>query len=403
MALRVQASKNESFATGLSSEGPPAERRLRVFVFLGHGFGARQWTERWSNGEIPGLNERLPYGYYHAADKDCIVEYSEDADENRLTELARRGMRRLLGCDLVHAWRNRKALFAADVVWTHTELEHLAVLALWQFRRRQRRPRLIAQSVWLFDRWNRFSVARRRLYRHLLRQADVLTVLSSENLRAARELFPQIRSEFIRSGTSSDAMVAPVQRAAHRPIRLVALGNDMHRDWKTLIAATRPWSGCRLRIGSKNIDRRLTDYVHNIEVVAPRSDRDVSELYAWADLAVVPLKPNLHASGITVIFEAVRQGLPVVCSDTGGIRGYFSEEDVRYVPPQDPAALRCAIQELAEDDRTRFAMIANAQARVLSADLSTRSYARRHYEISRELVNDAACKSAQSAHLTRIA
>ena len=101
---------------------------MRVFVFLGHGFGARQWTERWSNGEIPGLNERLPYGYHHAAGKDCIVEYSEDANENRLTELARRGMRRLLGCDLVHAWRNRKALFAADVVWTHTELEHLAVL-----------------------------------------------------------------------------------------------------------------------------------------------------------------------------------------------------------------------------------------------------------------------------------
>ena len=403
MALRAQASKNESFATGLSSEGPSAERPLRVFVFLGHGFGARQWTERWTKGEIPGLNERLPYGYHHAAGKDCIVEYSEDANENRLTELARRGMRRLLGCDLVHAWRNRKALFAADVVWTHTELEHLAVLALWQCRRRQRRPKLIAQSVWLFDRWHGFSAPTRWLYRHLLSQADVLTVQSPENLKAARELFPQMRSEFMRFGVNSDAMVAPVQRAAHRPVRLVAFGNDMHRDWETLIAAAEPWSGCRLRIGSKNIDRRLTNHAHNIEVIAPSSRSEIAELYAWADLAVVPLKPNLHASGITVILEAVLRGLPVVCTDTGGIRGYFSDEDLRYVPPQDPVALRRAFQGLAEDDQMRFAMATHAQARMLSADLSSRSYARRHYEISRELVNDAARKSAQSAHLTRVA
>jgi glycosyltransferase involved in cell wall biosynthesis len=367
----------------------PAERPLRAFVFLGHGFGARQWTERWSNGEIPGLNERLPYGYYHAAEKDCIVEYSEDAKENRLTELARRGMRRMLGFDLIHAWRNRKALFAADVVWTHTELEHLALLALWQFRRRHRRPRLIAQCVWLFDRWHLFSAPRRWVYQYLLSQADVLTVLSSENLKAARGLFPHMRSEFMRFGISSDAVVAPLERAAHRPLRLVALGNDMHRDWETLIAAAQPLSGCRLRIGSRNIDRGLTNHAHNIELIAPSSDREIAELYTWADLAVVPLKPNLHASGITVIFEAVLHGLPVVCTDTGGIRSYFSEEDVRYVPPQDPVALRRALQALAEDDRMRFAMATRAQARMRSADLSSRSFARRHYEISRQLVEHA--------------
>ena len=403
MALRAQATKNESLSTCLSSEGPSAERPLRVFVFLGHGFGALQWAERWTKGEIPGLNERLPYGYHHAAGKDCIVEYSEDANENRLIELARRGMRRLLGCDLVHAWRNRKALFAADVVWTHTELEHLAVLALSQCRRRQRRPKMIAQSVWLLDRWHGLSAPRRWVYRHLLSQADVLTFLSPEDLKMARKLFPLMRSEFIRFGINLDAMAAPVERAAHRPLRLVALGNDMHRDWETLIAAAQPWSGCQLRIGSKTIDLRLTNHANNIEVIAPGSDSEVAKLYAWADLAVVPLKPNLHASGLTVISEAVLHGLPVVCTDTGGIRGYFSDEDVRYVPLHDPVALRRALQELAEDDRMRFAMATHAQAHMLSADLSSRSFARRHYEISRELVVDVPCETDQGARLRRTA
>ena len=395
--MRVQTTRSKQVSAPLPAGGSPTERPLRVFVFLGHGFGAQRWTERWSRGQIPGLNEKLPYGYHLAANKDCVVDYSEDTNENRFTELARRSMRRLLGCDLVHAWRNRKALFAADIVWTHTELEHLAVLALWQYRRRERRPRLIAQNVWLFDRWQRFSTPRRWLYRYLLSQADVLTFLSPENLNAARELFPRMRCEFLPFGVSWHSMVAPVRRAAHRPVRLVALGNDMHRDWQTLIAAAEPWSGCRLRIGSKNIDRRLTDHAQNIEVIAPSSDREVEELYAWADLAVVPLKPNLHASGLTVIFEAVLHGLPVVCTDTGGIRGYFSEEDVRYVPPQDPVALRRTLRDLAEDDSMRIAMATHAQAQMLSSDLSSRSFARRHYEISRELVIDAPCNTDHGA------
>lgn len=78
----------------------------------------------------------------------------------------------------------------------------------------------------------------------------------------------------------------------------------------------------------------------------------MAESYDWADLAVVPLKPNLHASGLTVSFEAMLHGLPVVCTDTGGITGYFSEEDIRYVPPQDPVALRNAVQELTEGDNS---------------------------------------------------
>src|ERR1700676_3694542 len=97
---------------------------IRVFVFLGHGFGAS-----WSRGELPGINEQLPYGYYHAADYRCVVKYSFDAKETRLTRFVRLSLRRLLGFDLWHAWRNRADLYDSGVVWTHTELEHLAALA----------------------------------------------------------------------------------------------------------------------------------------------------------------------------------------------------------------------------------------------------------------------------------
>src|SRR5271170_433787 len=174
--------------------GPAPARLLRVFVLLAHSFGARSWKERWNSGRLTGFQEQLPYGYFHCASDNCEVRYSEDASENRVTCFLRMCLRRLLGFDVIHAWRNRSGIAQADVVWTHTEIEHLAVLLLFRLGLAGKpRPRLIAQNVWLFDRWKHLSALKRWVYRRLLEHADILTVLSPENLRIARELFPAKR------------------------------------------------------------------------------------------------------------------------------------------------------------------------------------------------------------------
>jgi len=130
---------------------PEKQRNKKVFVFLGYGFGADSWQKRFARHEIPGLNEKLPYGYYHAAGDGWDVEYSQDRNEGPATRLLRRTLGRVLGFDLIHAWRNRNQLQSADVVWTHTEREHLAVLLLSRLQRVKRPPKLIAQCVWLFE------------------------------------------------------------------------------------------------------------------------------------------------------------------------------------------------------------------------------------------------------------
>ena len=369
---------------------PARGKPLRVFVLLAHSFGARQWRERWARGELAGIHEQLPYGYFHCAGDQCEVEYSEDVTEAPLTRFVRMCFRRLLGFDLIHAWRNREKIARADVVWTHTELEYLAVLLLFRLGlARARRPRLIAQSVWLFDRWSRMSSLRRLAYRRLIEQADILTVHSPENLRVARELFPRQRSEFLRFGIDSSRMRPPRRREIARPIRVLSLGNDMHRDWDTLIKAFGGWSQVEVRMGGKRIGprlRRKSRNFANLEIVAPTTVIETDRLYQWADFVVVPLKPNLHASGITVVTEAVLFGVPVICSDTGGLRAYFSDDEVRYVPLATPEYLRSAIEQLSTNSDLRFAMTRRAQARVAKADLNSRAFARRHIEISRELL-----------------
>jgi glycosyltransferase involved in cell wall biosynthesis len=358
---------------------------VTVFVHLGHGFGKRSWSERYQRGLIPGLNDRFAYGYFRAAGNGWSVEQSEDATEGALTQLCRIALRKVLGCDLIHAWRNRHGLFACDIVWTHTEIENLAVLLLFAFYPWRRRPKLIANCVWLFDRWSGLSRPRRAIYRRLLKRADVVSTFSPENIRVARRLFPTVRCEFIRWGPAVQELKAPLRRNLHSPLRIASLGNDIHRDWKTLLEAFGNRMGYEIGIASRRVRPRLLAGLNNVRIVSAVTAKDVKALYEWADLVVVSVKPNLHVSGITVVLEAVILGIPVVCTDSGGLRAYFSSSEVKYVPTYAPLALRIAVEELAQDDERRWDMANRAQQRLLSASLTAQGFAERNRLLSEQL------------------
>lgn len=375
--------------TALPTESSlPVRNSLRhtgVFVFLSEGFGATRWQNAWKAGAIPGLNERLPYGYFHAANESWSVTYSEDREESASARLLRKGLRKILGFDLVHAWHNRKQLSDCDIVWTHTEREYLAVLCLWWLLPSKNRPKLIAQSVWLFDRWPEFSALRRWLFRKLILGADVLTTLSPDNLKEAKRLFPEKRCELVRVGIGSDCLKPALRKRFHRPIRILSLGTDMHRDWDTLIEAVGNWSEAEVRVGSRTMQRHKR-WPGNIAIIKPQTASEVTDLYDWADLVVLTLKPNLHASGITVIAEAISSGVPVICTDTGGLRAYFSDREISYVDARDPQAVRSKIEELAANDSVCFDLTVRAQQKILRGNLNSRGYAISHRKLSESLL-----------------
>lgn len=365
---------------------------VKVFVHLGHGFGVRNWKRRYSLGLIPGLNDSSPYGYHRAAGDGWTIEYSQDAVENSLISFFRRALHRVLGFDLIHAWRNRKEIFSADIVWTHTELEHLAVLLLLRARRQRRKPKVLANSVWLFDQWPELSSAKRRFYRMLLGKADAVTTFSPLNMEVAKKALPGVRCEFIRWGIAVSELKQPRKTPVHSPLRVASLGNDIHRDWKTLIEAFGNREGYEVGIGSNRINRKLLDGIGNVALLPVTTSEDVKALYEWADIAVVSLKPNLHASGITVILESVVRAVPSVCTDTGGLRAYFSPGEVCFVPPFAPVAMKVAVDELARDQVRRSAMVYKAQQRLFSSRLTTEGFANRHKQLSAELLGrEAGC------------
>lgn len=363
---------------------PEATGSIRAFVQLAYGFGAETWRRKQQAGTLVGLNEPLAYGYHRAQEANCEVVYSRDHDEGFLGQGLRYALRGLLGFDLLHAWRNRQAMREADVVWTHTESQSLAVSAILKLHGAGHRPRTVLQSVWLVDRWPKTHPLRRAFYRWLLREGDVLTFLSVANAAEARQIFPGSRIERIHFGIAADSMVERNQSPAHRPIRVLSVGNDPQRDWATLRDAVRGAEHIELRVVTQRLPADYFDA--RGAVVTVKDNKQLLDLYDWADLMVTPIRPNLHASGITVIEEAIIRGLAVVCTQTGGLEDYFDASELRYIPPGDPAAMREAIEALAVDVSGRAVMVAKAQERIRSGGLNSRAYALRHAELSRELL-----------------
>ncbi|MCJ2179791.1 glycosyltransferase family 4 protein [Novosphingobium album (ex Hu et al. 2023)] len=316
------------------------------------------------------------------------MSFSIDHPESRLGWLIRMGWRWLLGFDFLHAFHNRHKLVTAEVVWTHTESQFLSVLLLFELLRikRDKRPRLIAQSVWLVDEWDRKPAVHKWLCRTLIRKADVLTFHSPDNRARAHELFPGQKTELVLFGIPVERTVAPEFRASGPRLRLLAVGNDPQRDWATLIDAVAGMPDWHLRIVSQTCPSRLAEGVDNVEILPVSSNEELMSLYSSADLAIVPLVTNFHASGITALEEAVLMGIPVIASDTGGLHAYFSDDMVTYVEPGNHADMRAAIEVLTSQPEARLAKARLAQTQTTHEGLSSFSFARRHVEISRALL-----------------
>ncbi|HEY1997295.1 glycosyltransferase family 4 protein [Paraburkholderia sp.] len=337
-----------------------------------------------------GDNIGCLYGYHHAESDDYALTYSQDTRENAPVRLLRRALKAMLGFDLIHTLRNRDEILRSDVIWTHTEHEYLSVaLVLLMSGRHISRgapPLLLAQSVWLLDKWPNYGLLRRWLYRKLIARADVLTTLASENAELCERFFGR-KATHVYYGLNTIDFPVQVPRSwqPHTPVRIAAIGNDRDRDWETLIKAFGDDARYSVRLATR---RRIPARLHaaNVEIAPAAGLKKARELYDWADLVIVPLRPNSHASGITVMLEAAALGKPMVVTEVGALDDYFSRSAAAYVPPFDPLALRKAVDHLVASPHDALRQAQAAAEELLSRDLTTRQFAMQHVRITEELL-----------------
>ena len=344
----------------------------RVFVHLDQGRSPSSWQQAFARGLV---FEEWPYGYQWASPHVDLV-YSVDAAEGAVGRFLRRAQNVILGFDLRHAWRNRAGLTDADVIWTHTEHEHLAVALLKKLRVIRRVP-LLGQSVWLWDSWPTYGLLRRRFYRWLLSAVDEHSTLSSDNAAYASTVL-DTRVHAVPFGIEPAFVVPPRDQRSTTRIRVVAPGNDRHRDWAGLAEVSRRHPDLDIVVLSvRRKPRRLVCSRNpNFRVRAAADIGEMIEAIADADVVAIPLLESRHASGITVGLEALAAGRPVAMTDTGGVHDYFPAQ-VCWAEPGNPESMAAAIRTAASLAGDEAALEAN-RAWLSAAGLLARDYAYRH-------------------------
>jgi glycosyltransferase involved in cell wall biosynthesis len=136
---------------------------------------------------------------------------------------------------------------------------------------------------------------------------------------------------------------------------VLAIGNDGHRDWETLVRAA-PAIAAEIRILTKhappaslpaNVRWEPADWHRRL-----LDDAEIRSAFRGAAVVVVPVKDVPQPSGQSVTLQASACARPVVLSRTRGLwdpDGLRNGENVVLVPPGDPDALGEAVARVLAD------------------------------------------------------
>ena len=174
---------------------------------------------------------------------------------------------------------------------------------------------------------------------------------------------------------------------------VLAIGNDGHRDWETLLDAARDIPTA-VRVYTRrpappalppNVTWHDADWHRRV-----LSDEEVRELFRRAAVVAVPVKDVPQPSGQSVTLQAMACGRPVVLTRTRGLwdpTSLHDGGDVSFVPPNDAGALAAAVTDLLGDGPRAMAMGAAARSSVLRC-ATVDAYADRLEQICRAAVDD---------------
>ena len=363
----------------------------RVFVHSRQGLGATRMKAAFEAGTA---HNPRPYGFESAEHEGYVLDFSEDCPETWLQGR----VFYYLGFDFIHGFRNLSRLRRADIAWTVLEWEWLSLSLLQKLRLAPRVP-IIANSVWMMNNWSNWG-RRYRLVWHWLMSSNVyLTMHSAAAAERARVMLPDKRFQVVPFGISSRAFpVQPPNRwaARNRPVRVYSIGDDRTRDWQTLLAAFGNDARFEIRLICRWIDDVVNvEQYRNLTVLRTLSIFAQQENYRWADVVVMPMLENVF-SGITVVCEAAAMGVPVVSSATGGVPTYFNNDEVLYVPPCDPEALRSAVLGSSPEDWERLASAAST--RFKTSDYSQGGMVARYERITVALLTQREIPSSNVRH-----
>ena len=185
-------------------------------------------------------------------------------------------------------------------------------------------------------------------YRYIFHKVKLLTI-SKKEYNILKTLFNDKNVKYVRFGVDKNFWY-PQKKIIGNPYAL-AIGNDLARDWETLVNA---WdenfpnlkivTSLPVFTSKKNIKIIRGDW-HSQEL----TDEEMKDLYRDSEFVILPLKQTLQPSGQSTCLQAMACSKAVLISNINGIwdkKLLKHKENIFFVKPNDETDLNRAIKSL---------------------------------------------------------
>jgi glycosyltransferase involved in cell wall biosynthesis len=339
------------------------------------------WAARHRRGEVP---DHWPYGLDRLANYGIKPGFRRPLS-GRVSKRIARALRAKGGgfewlesaVSLVSRERRRSDII---LCWD----EYAGVPAVMREQAIRGRP-VVTGVVWLADDNVAPSIVARAARRALPRAA-LVWASSSGMLPALKDDWkvPSERLHHVPLGVDAD-FFHPTDDPP-QPGLVVSAGNDRHRDHALLV---RVIAEVQRRCPSARLELATRLPVHVPPGIGQRriglNVGQIAQMYRRAALVVVLTHPNVHASGLTVILEAMASAQAVVVTNNPGLSDYVSDGLTGLlVPPGDLRSAARAIEALLADPDRGRAMGLEGRRAVADA-FTTEVQAARLAELMREV------------------
>lgn len=249
------------------------------------------------------------------------------------------------------AWNARELAAPFEVGRTDVLVTPLA--AWLPLAARARRLPAVVFNFGLNLIWRRASRERRALLRRSLLAAARVICLG-ESQRSELVALAGLPAEHVVTMLVpvDDRFFTPAPASGRRTV--LAVGKDLARDYATLAGAV---DGLDAEVRVVAHPRNLAGIAlpANVRVEQGLSYADLRAAYADAGCVVLPQRGEGFAygsegGGLTALLEAMATARPVVASERAILRDYVEDgREALVVPPEDPSALREAIERVLSD------------------------------------------------------
>ncbi|SMB29432.1 Glycosyl transferase, group 1 family protein [Serratia proteamaculans] len=296
---------------------------IKVLVFLGyrHAYNADAWRNRYKNGLA---NDSMVYGYENYKDKKIEVNYFRF---NKLERIIFKNKK--IGMLYTYFIKLPLSLFFYDSVWTHFDKDGLYIAALKKIPILNKlMPTLVANFVWTIDALFSMSEKKIKIYKWLVSDIEKIVYHSEaetthfkNTLGCKDNHIKKIHYGInFQSFNNSALEMCPVGFNAKRFILMV--GTDIHRDLELFKWLVTQHANLSFVLCSNNPDfLNMKFETNNVEVLSADFN-EMIYLYRRCMLVVIPLKDNLHVSGLTTLLESAAVKKPIVLTFTPGFEDY---------------------------------------------------------------------------------